>query len=126
MMTTLAFLQNLSSWEIILIFMVVLLFFGAKRLPELSKSLGKSLREFKSATSGIEENIRSAMNEDEPAKKPAATTKPQESVAASKSEESVASSESEDVLATSQLEDVVAAPKSERGNEVADEAVKKA
>ena len=34
-MTPLAFLQNLSSWEIVLIFLVVLLFFGAKRLPEL-------------------------------------------------------------------------------------------
>ena len=35
----LAFLQNLSSWELIIIFLVVLLFFGAKRLPGLAKSL---------------------------------------------------------------------------------------
>jgi sec-independent protein translocase protein TatA len=34
-------------WEIILILVVVLLLFGAKRLPELSRSLGKSLSEFK-------------------------------------------------------------------------------
>ena len=58
MMYNLAFLQNLSSWELILIFMVVLLFFGAKRLPGLAKSLGKSLREFKNATSGIENDLR--------------------------------------------------------------------
>lgn len=68
-MSTLAFLQNLSSWEIVLIFMVVLLFFGAKRLPELFRSLGKSVKEFKSATSGIEEDIRNAMESDEPVKK---------------------------------------------------------
>jgi sec-independent protein translocase protein TatA len=69
-MNTLAFLQNLSSWEIILIFMVVLLFFGAKRLPELFRSLGKSVREFKDATSGIEDDIRSAMETEEPVRKP--------------------------------------------------------
>ena len=62
-----AFIQNLSSWEIILIFLVVLLFFGAKRLPDLFRSFGKSLREFKKATSEIEEDIRTAMDtEDEP------------------------------------------------------------
>lgn len=63
-MTSLAFLQNLSSWEIILIFMVVLLFFGAKRLPELFRSFGKSMREFKKATSEIEDDIRTAMDEE--------------------------------------------------------------
>ena len=72
-MHTLAFLQNLSSWEIVLIFLVVLLFFGAKRLPELFRSLGKSVKEFKSATSGIEEDIRSAMEAEEPVKKPTPT-----------------------------------------------------
>ncbi|MGC6424196.1 MAG: Sec-independent protein translocase subunit TatA/TatB [Lentimonas sp.] len=74
-MHTLAFLQNLSSWEIILIFLVVLLFFGAKRLPELFRSLGKSVKEFKSATSGIEEDIRNAMEAEEPAKKPTPAAK---------------------------------------------------
>lgn len=69
-MQSLAFLQNLSSWEIILIFMVVLLFFGAKRLPELFRSFGKSMKEFKKATSEIEDDIRTAMeDEPQPAKK---------------------------------------------------------
>ena len=63
-MHSLAFLQNLSSWEIILIFMVVLLFFGAKRLPELFRSFGKSMKEFKKATSEIEDDIRTAMDEE--------------------------------------------------------------
>jgi len=64
-MYPIAFIQNLSSWEIILIFLVVLLFFGAKRLPDLFRSFGKSLREFKKATSDIESDIRTAMEEDE-------------------------------------------------------------
>lgn len=57
-----AFLSNLSGWELVLIFAVILLFFGAKRLPELSESLGKSLRRFKKATSEVEEEVRSALD----------------------------------------------------------------
>jgi sec-independent protein translocase protein TatA len=68
-MQILAFLQNLSSWEILLIFLVVLLFFGAKRLPELFRSFGKSVKEFKKATTEIEDDIRTAMEDDsEPSK----------------------------------------------------------
>jgi sec-independent protein translocase protein TatA len=44
----LAFIQNLRAPELILIFLVVLLLFGAKRLPELFKSFGKSIKEFTS------------------------------------------------------------------------------
>ena len=59
----LAFIQNLRAPEIILIFLAMLLFFGAKRLPELFRSFGKSIREFKKATSDIEDDIRTAMDE---------------------------------------------------------------
>ena len=57
-----AFLSNLSGWELVLIFAVILLFFGAKRLPELSESLGRSLRRFKKATSEVEDELRSALD----------------------------------------------------------------
>jgi sec-independent protein translocase protein TatA len=60
----LAFIQNLNTPEIVMIGGVILLFFGAKRMPELFRSLGKSVREFKKATSGIEEDIRTAMDVD--------------------------------------------------------------
>lgn len=50
-------LGNLSSGELILIFAVVLLLFGAKRIPELAKGLGKGIREFKDASSGIKREI---------------------------------------------------------------------
>lgn len=56
-----AFFQNLSGVELIIIFAVILLFFGAKRLPELSESLGKSLRRFKKATSEVEDEVKSAL-----------------------------------------------------------------
>ena len=62
--STLAFIQNLNTPEIVMIGAVVLLFFGAKRMPELFRSFGKSVREFKKATSGIEDDIRTAMDVD--------------------------------------------------------------
>lgn len=73
----LAFIQNLRAPELVLIFLVVLLLFGAKRLPELFKSFGKSIKEFKKATSDIENDVRTAMNaEDEPEqRKPRAESK---------------------------------------------------
>ncbi|WPJ94712.1 twin-arginine translocase TatA/TatE family subunit [Coraliomargarita algicola] len=61
-MNTLAFLENINGPEMIMIFLVVLLLFGAERLPGLFKSLGQSVREFKRATQGIEEDIRTAMD----------------------------------------------------------------
>jgi sec-independent protein translocase protein TatA len=38
---------GIGGWELILIFAVVLLLFGAKRLPEIAKSMGKAVNEFK-------------------------------------------------------------------------------
>ena len=58
----LAFFQNLSSWELILIFLVVLLFFGANRLPALFNSLGKSLKEVKKGAEYIEDEMKSAVD----------------------------------------------------------------
>ncbi len=42
-----------GPFEIIIIFLVFLLIFGAKRIPEIARGLGKGIREFKSATSEI-------------------------------------------------------------------------
>ncbi len=49
---------GLGMGEMILIFLVVLLVFGAKRLPELGTSLGKGIREFKSSVREIESEIK--------------------------------------------------------------------
>jgi sec-independent protein translocase protein TatA len=48
---------NLGASEIIIIVLVVLLFFGAKKIPELMQGLGKGIREFKKATRDIEDDI---------------------------------------------------------------------
>jgi len=42
-------------WELVLILLVLLLVFGAKRLPEMGRSLGKGMREFKDSVSGLDE-----------------------------------------------------------------------
>lgn len=48
---------GLGGWEVFLILLVVLLLFGAKRLPELARGLGKGIREFKGAVEGIEKEL---------------------------------------------------------------------
>lgn len=59
-----------SEW--ILIFIVVLLLFGGKKIPELMRGLGSGIREFNNAKNDVKEKIREGMNEEqkEP-KKPA-------------------------------------------------------
>ena len=44
-----------GPFELVVIFLVILLLFGAKRLPEVGRSLGKSIREFKKAFQGGDE-----------------------------------------------------------------------
>ncbi len=48
-------LWALGGTEVLLIVLVLLLFFGGKKLPELAKGLGKGIREFKNASSGVDE-----------------------------------------------------------------------
>ncbi len=55
-------LLNLGGGEIILILVLVLVLFGAKKLPELAKGLGTGIREFKKATNGITSEITASMN----------------------------------------------------------------
>ena len=57
MHTTLAFFGGLGGWEILLIMLVLLIFFGAKKIPELARGLGRGIREFKDATSEIKKEI---------------------------------------------------------------------
>jgi len=54
-----------SGPELMLIMFIVLLLFGPKKLPELAKGLGKSMREFKKAANDVESEIRRAMDEPE-------------------------------------------------------------
>lgn len=48
-------MPKLGVWELVIILLIVLLIFGAARLPEIGSALGKGIRGFKSAISGKEE-----------------------------------------------------------------------
>ncbi|HLB01123.1 MAG TPA: twin-arginine translocase TatA/TatE family subunit [Bacteroidota bacterium] len=48
---------SLGTGEIILILLIVLIFFGAKKIPELAQGLGKGLREFRKATRDIQDEV---------------------------------------------------------------------
>src|SRR5688572_10524397 len=50
-------MAGLGTTEIILILIVILLLFGAKRLPDSARSLGRSLRIFKAETKGLREDL---------------------------------------------------------------------
>jgi sec-independent protein translocase protein TatA len=54
--------MNIGGPEMIVIFLVVLLLFGGKKLPELARGLGKGLREFKDASDGIKREIHNNIN----------------------------------------------------------------
>ncbi len=52
-----------SGWEIIVILFVILLLFGGRKIPELMRGLGRGIREFNSARSTIETEIKEGMKE---------------------------------------------------------------
>lgn len=56
-------MPNLGGPEIIIIFVVILLLFGAKKIPELARGLGKSMGEFKKARNEFEDEIRRAVDD---------------------------------------------------------------
>jgi sec-independent protein translocase protein TatA len=70
----------------VLIFVIVLVLFGGQKLPEFARGLGKSIREFKKAAAGVEEEFKRALEEDErknatpklaaPAAEPSSTYEP--------------------------------------------------
>ena len=60
----LAFIGNFGGGEIILIFLIVLLLFGAKKVPELFRSLGKGVNEFRKAKNEWEQDIHDVMNQE--------------------------------------------------------------
>ena len=63
-MITPLFIGGLGMQEMLLIALVVLLFFGGKKIPELMKGLGKGVRSFKEGKNNMEKEI-----EEEPVKK---------------------------------------------------------
>ncbi len=60
------FASIIGGWEMVLILAVVLVLFGAKKLPELAKGLGQGIKEFKKATRDVSDELQSAMDETPP------------------------------------------------------------
>lgn len=56
-MTTLNFIGGLGLSEVLVIALVVLLFFGGKKIPELMKGLGKGVRSFKDGMKDVESGL---------------------------------------------------------------------
>jgi sec-independent protein translocase protein TatA len=62
--TVFAFLGDLGTGEIMVILLVILLLFGAKRIPELARGMGKGIREFKDATKEIKTEVERSIKEE--------------------------------------------------------------
>ncbi len=61
---TLAFLPTIGWQETLVIFGIILIFFGPKKLPEIADALGASIRRFKNATAEIKNDIESDKHDD--------------------------------------------------------------
>lgn len=59
----LAFIQGIGAPELLIILFIVLLLFGSKKLPELARGLGRSVKEFKRAAQDVEDDFKAAMDE---------------------------------------------------------------
>ncbi len=64
MHTTLLFM-GIGMQELIVIVLIVLLFFGGKKIPELMKGLGKGVKNFKDGVNGIEEDLKADTKKEE-------------------------------------------------------------
>ena len=53
-------LRNISAWHVLIVVLVVVLLFGAKRLPDLAKSVGQSMKIFKNEVKDLTDDDRSA------------------------------------------------------------------
>jgi TatA/E family protein of Tat protein translocase len=78
----LAFLEGIGAMEMILVMVIGLLLFGGKGLPDMARTFGRMVREFKKATAGVENEMKRVMNE-EPPPPVKARPKPSATVAAS-------------------------------------------
>ena len=56
--------MRIGIWELLLVFGVVLILFGAKKLPEIGQALGKAIKEFRKAGKDIQDETRDTKEEE--------------------------------------------------------------
>lgn len=71
--------------EVVLILVVILILFGAKKIPELAKGLGQGIKEFKKATREVTDEIQNTTTDAPPPTKPAANSQPPSATTVSQS-----------------------------------------
>jgi len=59
---------GMGPWELLLVFLAILLLFGAKRLPDIAQGLGKGIREFRKAMKDTTDEIKGSLDESPPTK----------------------------------------------------------
>jgi sec-independent protein translocase protein TatA len=72
----------LNGWEVVAILAIVLIIFGAKKLPELARGLGQGIKEFKKSSREIQDEIQQAIDLDSAPPPPRRTAPPEESTTA--------------------------------------------
>ena len=55
---------GMGPWELLLVFLAVLLLFGAKRLPEIAQGMGRGIREFRKAVKDTTNEVKGSLDDD--------------------------------------------------------------
>lgn len=84
-----------SGWELVAIFAVILILFGAKKLPELARGLGQGIKEFKKSSREIQDEIQQSIDLESPPPPPKRTAPPHEATASREEEVPPAEPEAE-------------------------------
>jgi sec-independent protein translocase protein TatA len=75
-------MPNIGPLELIIVLVIVLVIFGARRVPEAGKNLGKGMREFKDAVTGKDDDRKASLSaSNEPQTSGQATAPPEQAVA---------------------------------------------
>lgn len=62
-------MPNIGAQELLIILLIVILLFGAKKIPDLAKGLGHGIKEFRKAAKDVEKEGESAVKDDAPNEK---------------------------------------------------------
>ena len=63
------FIGNIGPWELVLVLVIALIIFGPGKLPEVAKSVGKGINEFKKASNEVKQQVQEAVSLDDDEKK---------------------------------------------------------